>query len=448
MTAVLHDTIWLEGAHIICPETGLDEVADVFVADGKVEGVYNGKQTAERKAPEGTRAINVSGLNIFPGLVDGAVYMRSPGNEEEERLDETLQSAVSGGVTTVFGLPTTEPTVETGEDVSHRRWRAEKCNTADLMVVGALSIGRQGKALADMAEMAKAGAVAFSDVNVPLNELSCYLNACRYAAGVNTQVLGGQPIFGFGHEGVVAEGHVATRLGLKGIPEESEVLAVTRDVEMAKLTGVRMHLGFLSSKRALAIYQRARKEGLSVSAAVSPWHLMHTESVHLDRPYDTALKFSPPLRTEEDRLALCEAVGAGDLMIASAHRPVPPQEKEVEFALATPGAVALRTYFSLLFDQLRQGLLPGVTLNDLVRAASSLPASCMGVPDRGRLANGTRADLVLFCPETEWSPKTSAPQTSLNNAPELPSVCRGKVQATLTRGHWAFMDPSFEKRIR
>ncbi|MBL92018.1 MAG: hypothetical protein CMH56_09440, partial [Myxococcales bacterium] len=335
-----HETIWLQQGHLICPTNNWDGPADVLVQDGQIAGIFNGLDQPKQSAPDDALVVDVADLQVMPGLVDMAVYLRSPGNEEEERLDETLMGAVAGGVTTVVGLPTTEPTVEAGEDVSHRLWRAEKANTADLCVAGALSVGREGEYLADMAEMASAGAVAFSDVDTPLRNLSWYQNACRYAAGVQTMVLGGQPIFGFGHEGVIAEGKVATRLGLKGVPEEAEVLAVTRDIEMAKLTGAQMHVGFLSCARALETFVRAREDGVAVSAAVSPWHLMLTEEIHLERPYDTSIKFWPPLRTETDRQALCHAVKAGLLVVASGHRPVPPQEKEVEFALATPGAMA------------------------------------------------------------------------------------------------------------
>ena len=442
------DTIWLQQGHLICPTNQWDGRADILIKEGKILGVFNGLGQPSQRVPEGAELVDVTGLNVSPGLVDMAVYLRSPGNEEEERLDETLMGALAGGVTTVVGLPTTDPSVEAGEDVSHRLWRAEKANAADLCVVGALSVGREGEYLADMAEMAKAGAVAFSDVDSPLRNLSWYQNACRYAAGVQTMVFGGQPIFGFGHEGVIAEGKVATRLGLKGVPEEAEVLAVTRDIEMAKLTGAQMHLGFLSSARALDTYVRARKEGVQVSAAVSPWHLMLTEDIHLERPYDTSIKFWPPLRTESDRQALCDAVKEGLLVISSGHRPVPPQEKEVEFSLATPGAMALSRYFSLLFSHAANDTLGGLVIADLVKAASALPSATLGLSDRGHLSAGQKADVMLFCPETSWMLSDLPTHGSLNNTPNLDATGKGAVQATLAQGAWAFMTPAFEKRLR
>ena len=204
----------------------LEGVADLFIENGIIQGIFNGLGYPAQQPSEDALVINVADLWLAPGLVDFATHMRSPGNEEEERLTETLQSAAFGGVTTVVGLPTTQPTVETGEDVSHRLWRADKAKAAALCVVGAISKERRGKELADMGEMAAAGAVAFSDVDTPMAQLPLFQNACRYAAGFNKMIMGGQPILGFGHDGQIAEGNIATRLGLKGIPEEAEIFSL------------------------------------------------------------------------------------------------------------------------------------------------------------------------------------------------------------------------------
>jgi dihydroorotase len=439
--------LWLKGGHLHCPQNGWKGAADLLVTEGQISAIFNGLDQAAQKPPEDALVMDVSGLWLAPGLVDFATHMRSPGNEEEERLDETLQSAAFGGVTTVVGLPTTYPTVETGEDVSHRLWRAEKAHSVALCVVGALSKGREGHDLADIAEMAGAGAVAFSDVDTPTAHLSLFQNACRYASGFNKMIIGGQPILGFGHEGQIASGGIATRLGLKGIPEEAEYLAITRDLEIARLTGAHIHLGFISAARSLKALNHAIEEGLSVSAAVSPWHLTFTEQVHLESRYDTSLKFRPPLRQESDRQALIEGVTSGKLLIASGHRPVPPQEKEVEFSQATPGAISLPTYLSLLYDTVKKGALGNMTYEDIIKMGALRPAQQLGLTDRGHLSPGARADISLFCPQTTWRPNMKNLPGSLHNTPIEEQDLTGQIQATLTVNGWAYTHPSFEKRV-
>ena len=261
-------------------------------------------------------------------------------------------------------------------------------------------------------------------------------------------IIGGQPILGFGHDGQIAEGNIATRLGLKGIPEEAEYLAVTRDLEIAKLTGARLHLGFISTARSLKAVEQAIAEGLPVSAAVSPWHLMITEAEHLKTPFNTELKFMPPLRTEQDRQALLRGVEAGTLMIASGHRPVPPQEKEVEFSLATPGAISLPTYLAMLHDANTKNQLGNLGFMDILRMGALKPAETLSLLDRGHLSTKTRADITIFCPKTQWTPSMHALPGSLYNTPLNNTPLTGQVQATLTPHGWAFMNPSFEKRIK
>ena len=448
MTNVQATKIWFQGGHLLCPKNGYDGQADLLVENGKITSIFNGLGHAKQSPPEDTLVINVDGLWIGPGLVDFATHMRSPGNEEEERLTETLQSAAFGGVTTVVGLPTTHPTVETGEDVSHRLWRAEKAKASALCVVGALSKGRNGKELADIAEMAGAGAVAFSDVDTAIAHLSLFQNACKYAAGLKKMIIGGQPILGFGHDGQIAEGNISTRLGLKGIPEEAEYLAVTRDLEISRLTGARLHLGFISTARSVQAVEQAMAEGLPVSAAVSPWNLLLTEAEHLKSPFNTELKFWPPLRTEDDRNALLKAVQTGTLMIASGHRPVPPQEKEVEFSLATPGAISLPTYLAMLHDANARNALGDLGFMDILRMGALKPAETLSFQDRGHLSANTRADITIFCPKTQWTPSMHILPGSLYNTPLSNIPLTGQVQATLTPDGWAFMNPSFEKRVK
>jgi dihydroorotase len=372
----------VRGGRVVCPHRGDETIRDLCVRDGRIVDQVSAD----------TAVIDATGMLVMPGAVDIACHLRDPGHEDDETLEATLTQALEGGYTTLLAMPDTDPVIDRAAVVSDLLSRAARIGGPNLHVMGALTVGMRGTELADLGEMHAAGALCFGDVpGTP--SLGVLRRALEYANSF------GAPVFTFGphpslaDDGVIAEGAVSTRLGLTGIPVEAETAAVFARVELARLTGTRVFLGFISSDRARAIVDDAQRAGIDVFAGVQPWHLRLDERDHLVRPYDTRLLLDPPLRTAMDRLALQEAVKKSALLVATGHITLSPVEKEVEMGLATPGAPCLAVALALLLDP-----SSGFTPLTVARATAELPARVLGFVDRGHLAPGARADFSLVDP--------------------------------------------------
>jgi dihydroorotase len=381
----------LRGGRVVDPRQGHDAIADVIVVDGRVSEI----KSPGGAPPAGAEVVDVDGCWVLPGAIDTCAYVREPGREDDEPLSVTLASAARGGFTSVLAMPSTLPPVDGGDDVVQRLAAAAQVGGADLLVAGALSAGLEGKELAEIGEMTAAGAVAFTDAPKAVASAGLLRRAMEYTHGFDRPVIASGPCPSLSRGGLVAEGSIATRLGLAAIPEAAETTFVARSVELARLTGARVHVGPISAARSLLIVQRARAEGVGVSASTLPFHLLLDERVHVERPYDTALHLQPPLRTPTDREALLEAVRAGELMLASGHAPVGLVGKDAEMALSEPGAVSLPTCLPLLAATEAGGLLDAVAL---ARASADLPAQLLALDDRGHLSPGARADICVLDP--------------------------------------------------
>lgn len=434
-TTRAHDApLVLRGGRVLDPASGRDEVADVVVNGGVVEGV----ERPGVRAPDGAEVVDVSGCVLMPGAVDLCTYVRAPGREEEETLAATLRAAVRGGFTTVLAMPSTRPATDGGDDVGERLAAAAAVEGgARMLVAGSLSARREGKDLAEIGEMTRAGAVAFTDAPDAVADAELLRRAMEYARGFERPVIANASCPSLGGRGVVHEGAIATRLGLPGVPEAAETSFVARNLELCRLTGARTHLGALSCARSLAMLRRALDEGLPVSAEVHPYHLLLDERVHLERLYDTALHVRPPLRRAEDREALLEGVRDGVLAIASGHAPVGPEGKETELAFSEPGAVSLPLALPLLVGLERLPLLA------LARATSLAPARVLGLDDAsaGTIAKGARADLVVLDPSRPLTVDDRLLGDGARNTPWLHRPTRGSVRLTLRGGRIAYRAP-------
>ncbi len=415
----------LKGGRVLCPATSHDAIADVIVVGGSVDAV----QAPGGSFPAGADVIDVAGCWVMPGAIDLCTYVRAPGREEEETLSATLRGAVRGGFTTVLAMPSTRPPTDGADDVSERLAAAAAvAGGARMLVAGCLSARREGKDLAEIGEMTKAGAVAFTDAPAAIADAELLRRAMEYARGFARPVIANASCPQLSGRGVAAEGAVATRLGLAGVPEAAETSFVARNLEICRLTGARTHLGALSSARAVGMLRRALDEGLPVSAEVQPYHLLLDESAHLERRYDTALHLTPPLRTSDDRTALLDAVRDGVLAIASGHAPVGPEGKQLEFASSVPGAVGLPLALPLLVG------LDGLPPLALARATSLLPAQLLGLVDAGKLTKGARADVVVLDPGRPLDVADAILGDGARNTPWLHRPTRGSVRLTLLQG--------------
>ncbi|MFZ9886915.1 MAG: dihydroorotase, partial [Myxococcota bacterium] len=410
-------TLVIRDGRVICPATSHDADATLIVRAGTIaERLPKGAPT-----PHDATVIDATGCWVMPGGVDLCCYIRSPGAEEEESLAATLHGALRGGVTSVLAMPSTRPPTDGADDVTERLASAAGLGGARLLVAGALSVGREGTDLAEIGEMTRAGALAFTDAPDGVRNPELLRRAMEYAKGFERPVIATSLCPALKGHGVIHESPLATRLGLPGVPEAAETTHVARNLELCRLTGARTHLGPLSTSRALRMVAAAVDEGLPVSAEVHPYHLLLDENVHRERPYDTSLHLVPPLRSDDDRAALIAAVEAGLLSVASGHAPVGREGKELEFAWSTPGAISLPFLLPLLLE------VPGLSPLAIARATSQHPAAFLGLDSQGTLHIGARADIVVIDPNSPCEVATVL-RDGAENTPWRHRSLRGSVR--------------------
>ncbi len=419
----------IEGGRLLDPASGLDGVGSVLVAaDGSIAAA--GPDVA---APDGATVIDASGLTVLPGFVDLHVHLREPGEEYKETIATGMAAAAAGGFTTVCCMPNTQPAIDTAPIIRDILDKGRLAESGRVRPVAALSKGRHGKELSEMGDLVDAGAVAFSDDGSAVSDARLMRHALEYSRylGVPISVHEEDPDLVEG--GVMHEGAVSTELGLRGRPRTSEDVMVARDILLAESTGGHLHVGHVSSAGTVELIRRARARGVRVTAEVTPHHLVLQHEAL--RGYDTHLKVNPPIRSEEDRLALVEGLVDGTIdCVATDHAPHSLVEKAVEFDLAAPGMVGLETALGLMLKLVDEGHL---TLERVVEALTSSPAECFGL-DAGSLAIGRPADLVLVDLEAKVTVDPRQFQSRSRNTPfggwELP----GRIARTLVGGRTVY----------
>src|SRR5881409_3058843 len=356
----------LQSGRVIDPSRDLDEVADVLIQDGKIAGVGRGLG-----APDGAIVRNVKGKIVTPGLVDLHVHLREPGNEDEETVASGARAAAAGGFTAICAMPNTDPVTDNQAAVGFIVRQSVRAGLARVHPIGAISVGQKGEQLSEFGEMVSAGAVAVSDDGRPVVSSHLFRTALEYARTFEIPVADHceEPALATG--GVMHEGLVSTRLGLKGIPAAAEEIMVGRDILLAELTGGHVHLCHMSTRGSVDLIRRGRQRGVAVTAEVTPHHLTLTD--HACEGYDTQAKMNPPLREAADVAALRAALKEGVLdCIASDHAPHAYDEKEAAFDDAPFGIVGLETAFAVAYTELVQGGI--LTLPALLARMSTEPA--------------------------------------------------------------------------
>jgi dihydroorotase len=373
---------------------------------------------------------------IAPGFVDLHCHLREPGFEEKETIATGTRAAAAGGFTTICAMPNTNPTVDTASDVEWVSAAARRGGVVRVYPIGTITRGEKGQELSEMADMAHAGAVAFSDDGHMVKSARLMRNALAYSR------VTGRPIVDHAEDpdlvdgGVMHDGRVASILGLRGAASEAEEVAVARDIALARATGGKLHLAHLSTAAAVDLVRQGKAKGVSVTAEVTPHHLLLTDEWVSGAgggraPFNTNCRVNPPLRTDADRAALLEGLLDGTIdCIATDHAPHTSIDKDCEFDQAAPGISGLETTFGLLMRLVDAGQ---IDLPTLIRLLTIAPARVFDL-EAGTLAPGAAADLVVIDEGAEWTVDVRKFQSKGRNSPLHGERFRGLVRTTMVGG--------------
>jgi dihydroorotase len=425
-----HRTLSILNGRLIDPANHIDAQIDLHIADGKVHAL--GQPPAGFK-PDST--IDASGQIVCPGLVDLSARLREPGQEHKATIRSETRAAARGGITTLCCPPDTDPVIDTPAVVELIRRRAKHSGHARVLPIGGLTKGLTGEQLSEMTALQRAGCAALSNGLNPLGSTLIERRALEYAATFGIVAFLRPEDDSLRNRGCAHEGIVASRLGLPGIPEAAETVAVARDLALAGQTGCRIHFRGLSCGTAVSMVRRAQHDGLKVSADVAA-HQLHLTEADIEG-FDSYCHVSPPLRTLEDREQLRSGVADGSIgAICSDHQPHEADAKKAPFPSTAAGISALETLLPLTLQLVEEGVL------DLSEAISRLtcgPAEILGLP-LGRLEIGASADICVFDPEQNWQLKEKEMFSCGHNSPFLGREFKGQVTHTLFEGRVVYKD--------
>lgn len=408
----------------------IDGPADVLIEDGRIAAV--GKNLKLKKnqgnSPPST-AIDATGRLVSPGFVDLHVHLREPGFEHKETIQTGTAAAAAGGFTSVCCMPNTNPVNDNQSVTEFILEQARAAGNCHVFPVGAITKGSEGKELAEIGDLRRAGCVAISDDGQPVMNSLVMRRAMEYALAFDIPVIDHCEDLHLSEGGCMNEGLVSTELGLPGIPAAAEDVMVARNLALAELTGARLHLAHLSTAGSVRMVREAKSRGIKVTAEACPHHFSLTEEAVQE--FNTHAKMNPPLRTWQDVQAIKEGLRDGTIdAIATDHAPHAIQEKQLEFDTAPFGIVGLETALPLTLALVEEGVL---TLAAAVAKLTSAPARVFGL-DRGTLAIGAEADVVIVDPEAAWIVDPARFRSMGRNTPFAGWKVKGRVTHTIVGG--------------
>jgi dihydroorotase len=423
--------ILLANARIVDPSRDLDFPGDLLIADGVIREAKRGIHAGG--VPEGTQIVDCDGRVVAPGLIDMRAFIGEPGAEYRETLASASEAAAAGGVTTIVCQPDTDPVIDDPAIVDFVLRRARDTAIVHVQPMGALTKGLAGKELAEIGLLKAAGAVAFTDGQKSVLNAQVMRRALTYAGDFDALVVHHTEDPHLIGDGVMNEGEFASRLGLFGIPTAAETIVLERDIRLVALSRARYHAASITCAESLAVLRRAREAGLPVTAAASVNHLTLNE---IDiGSYRTFFKVSPPLRSEEDRVALVAALGEGLLdIVMSDHNPQDVETKRLPFAEAAPGAIGLETMLAAALRLVHNGEMKLLTL---LRAMSTRPAELLGLAG-GSLKPGSPADVIVLDIDMPWVLDPDRLKSKCKNTPFDEARLKGRVVRTIVAGRTVF----------
>ncbi|ANY81350.1 dihydroorotase [Microvirga ossetica] len=420
--------ILLKNARLIDPAGDREERGGVLVRDGVIQAV--GPQVVQAADAQ---VIDCGGQVLSPGLIDMRAFIGEPGGPYRETLKSAGEAAAAGGVTTVVSMPDTSPVLDDPAVIDFIVRRARDTSIVNICPAAALTKGLEGQEMAEIGRLREAGAIAFTDGARSVTNAQVLRRALTYARDFDALIVHHVEDPDLVGQGVMNEGEFASRLGLPGIPREAETVMLERDIRLVRLTGGRYHAAMISTADSAEIVRAAKEKGLPVTCGVSINHLSLNENDIGD--YRTFLKLSPPLRHEDDRQAMIDALADGTIdVIVSDHNPQDVENKRLPFAEAADGAVGLET---LLSAALRLVHEERVSLPRLLRALSTRPAEILGLPS-GRLTVGAPADLIVFDPDTPYVLDKRDLRSLSKNSPFDEARLQGQVTMTMVAGRVVF----------
>jgi len=414
----------IKGGRVVDPINNLDDILDILVEDNKISKV------AKNIEVNAKQVIDAKDKIVMPGIVDMHVHLREPGREDKETIASGTKAAAKGGVTSILAMPNTTPAIDSKESASLLKDIIKNSALINIFIAAAITRGRLGQELTDIATLKKEGAMAISDDGSSVDDDNLMQEAFRKAKEQGLLVVCHSEDKSLSRQGVVNLGFISTRLGLRGISNESEYKRVSRDIQLAKKTETPVHISHVSCKESVDLITKAKAGGIKVTSETAPHYFSLAEEAVLG--FDTNTKVNPPLRSKEDLRAIRQGLKDGTIdAIASDHAPHTESEKEVEFERAEFGAIGLETELSVSITELIKGGILDWTA--LVQKLASNPAKILGI-DKGTLGVGKDADIVIVDPQKNWVVKKENFVSRSKNSPFIGRSLCGVVEYTICGG--------------
>ena len=436
--------ILVRGGRIVDPSQGIDRVADLLIEDGAISGIDT------RIERDDAQAIDAAGLVVSPGFIDLHCHLREPGFEYKETIATGTLAAARGGFTTVCAMPNTDPVMDTRATVEFVLSKARDEGVVRVLPIGAVTKGSRGAELAEMIELADAGAVGFSDDGHPVADANVMRQALSYSSSLGLPIINHCEVPELSARGVMNEGWAANRLGLRGIPNASEEAMVARDISLVETVGGRLHIAHASTAGTVELVRQAKERGAAVTCEATPHHLTLTDEAILghggshgafepltEAAYDTNAKVAPPLRSRDDMAAMVEGLRDGTAdFVATDHAPHGRTDKLTTFDEAANGISVLETALGSVMSLVHDG---GLTLPLAIERLTASPARFLGM-DLGTLKPGSPADVTIFDPDAEWVVDPAQFASKGKNTPLAGTKLRGRVVATIAGGVVAYRE--------
>ena len=415
----------VKGGRVIDPANDIDDLLDLLIVDGVIRQVGRGL----KPEPAG-EVLNCDGMVVAPGFVDMHVHLREPGREDKETIETGGQAAAAGGFTSVACMPNTQPVNDDQSVTEFITAQARRKSPVRVYPIGAITKGLKGEELSEIGELVRLGCVAISDDGKPVVSGFMMRKALEYARMFDIPVINHAQDPSLSDGGVMNEGYYSTVLGMRGMSAAAEETMIYRDITLAELTKSRLHVPHISTARSVDLVRQARARGVDVTCEVTPHHFALTDAAVAG--YDTSTKMNPPLRSEEDRVALLAGLRDGTIdAVASDHAPHCQEEKEVEYDLAPFGIVGLETSVSIGLDRLVAS--DGMTLKRFVELYSTAPARILRIP-AGTLSIGAAGDVTVFSTSRETIVDPAGFRSRSRNTPFSGWKLKGAVTATVVAG--------------